>query len=78
LGSRVISKGLKQSLKRGHTIFYFHPIDISQEKFPSVGRRRPFYWTIKGKIVEERLRRVLKRFENVKKVPLRSQLNDYS
>ncbi|MGB9928798.1 MAG: polysaccharide deacetylase family protein [Methanosarcina sp.] len=77
LGSHMISKGLKQSLNRGHTIFYFHPIDISQENFPSVGNRRPLYWTIKGKIVEDRLRYVFKGFENVTKVPLRTQLNNY-
>ncbi|WP_440945529.1 polysaccharide deacetylase family protein [Methanosarcina sp. T3] len=77
LGSRLIFKGLRQSLNRGHTIFYFHPIDISQEKFPSIGHRRPFYWTIKGKIVEERLRYVFNKLENIKKVPLRNQVGSY-
>lgn len=77
LGSHLIFKGLKQSLNRGHTIFYFHPIDISQEKFPPVGKRRPFYWTIKGKIVEERLRYVFNKLENTEKVTLRNQLGSY-
>ena len=76
-GSHLISKGLKQSLNRGHTIFYFHPIDISHEKFPSVGNRRPLYWIIKGKIVEEKLRYVFKGLETITKVPLRTQVENY-
>lgn len=77
LGSHLTFKGIKQSLNRGHTIFYFHPIDISREKFPSVGNGRPLYWSIKGKIVEKRLRTVFKEFESVAKVPLRSQVGIY-
>jgi len=64
LGAHVILKGLKQSLKRGHTIFYFHPIDISYGKFPSVGRGRPFLWVIKGKVVEKRIRYILKKLKD--------------
>ncbi|KGK99411.1 polysaccharide deacetylase [Methanococcoides methylutens] len=71
LGSQVILKGLKQSLNRGHTIFYFHPIDISNEKFPDVGRGRPFYWAVKGDIVEKRIRHVLKNLEHIDKIPLK-------
>lgn len=78
LGSHMVFKGLKQSLNRGHTIFYFHPIDISQEKFPSIGNKRPFYWTIKGKIVEERLRYLLSKLENINKVPLRNYVSTHS
>lgn len=74
LGSNLILKGLNQSLKRGHTIFYFHPIDISNEKFPSVGKGRPLYWTIKGDIVEKRIRHVLKNTRDVKKIPLKDML----
>lgn len=77
LGSNLVLKGLRQSLSRGHTIFYFHPIDISKEKFPSIGNRRPLYWIIKGKIIEERIRYLLKNLENVKKVPLRDQIGLY-
>lgn len=78
LGSHLIFKGLKQSLNRGHTIFYFHPIDISTEKFPPIGNGRPLYWILKGKIVEKRIRHILKRLEEVEKVPLRDLLgNNY-
>ena len=59
LGSHIILAGLKQSLSRGHTIFYFHPIDISNENFPSIGKGRPFYWAIKGDIIHRRIKYIL-------------------
>lgn len=61
LGASIILRGLRQSLRRGHTVFYFHPLDISDERFPAVGKGRPFYWSIKGKTVERRIRHILKR-----------------
>jgi peptidoglycan/xylan/chitin deacetylase (PgdA/CDA1 family) len=64
LGARVILKGLKQSLQRGQTVFYFHPIDISNDKFPEVGKGRPLYWIVKGKLVEKRIRYILKNLKN--------------
>jgi len=64
LGARYIMLGLKQSLRRGDTIFYFHPIDISDEKFPvDFSIRRPFYWTIKGTVVEKRIKQILKNLD---------------
>ena len=60
LGAKYIMLGLNQSRKRGDTVFYFHPIDISKEKFPSVfSRQRPFYWAIKGEVIEKRLEHML-------------------
>lgn len=76
LGAQIILKGLKQSLKRGHTVFYFHPIDISNEKFPHVGRGRPFLWVVKGKIVEKRIRYILKNLRNINKMCLRDALGE--
>jgi peptidoglycan/xylan/chitin deacetylase (PgdA/CDA1 family) len=59
-GARYIMAGIKQSLKRGDTIFYFHPIDISTETFPvNFSWSRPFYWMIKGETVENRVRYIL-------------------
>lgn len=74
LGGSLVLNGLVQSLKRGHTIFYFHPLDISCAKFPSIGNQRPLYWCIKGKLVEKRVRHILKTLESVEKVCLK----DYS
>ncbi|NQE52632.1 hypothetical protein C5S29_03485 [ANME-1 cluster archaeon GoMg3.2] len=71
LGAHAILKGLKQSLKRGHTVFYFHPIDISNEKFPEVGKGRPLYWIVKGNVVEKRIRYILKNLKDVDKVCLK-------
>jgi hypothetical protein len=59
LSAHLMYKGLQQSLKRGHTVFYFHPIDVSYEDFPAIGKGRPLYWLIKGKIVEDRIRYIL-------------------
>ncbi len=72
LGARVMLKGLKQSLKRGHTVFYFHPIDVSYEKFPEIGKGRPLYWVIKGEMVEKKIRHVLINLQsNVNLVPIK-------
>ncbi len=60
LGSGYIMLGLKQSLKRSSTVFYFHPIDISNEKFPNIGKGRPLYWIIKGETIENRIKYILK------------------
>lgn len=74
LGSKIILEGLKQSLKRGHTVFYFHPIDISDEQFPAVGKNRPGYWMIKGSIVEKRISHILKHLKTVTKMTLNEAL----
>jgi peptidoglycan/xylan/chitin deacetylase (PgdA/CDA1 family) len=70
LNSGLMLKGLNQSLKRGHTVLYFHPIDISNSKFPGVGRGRPLYWLFKGEMVEKRIRHILTSLRHVKKVRL--------
>jgi len=64
-GRRVIQAGIKQSLQRGDTVFYFHPIEIARRSFPSIGntRRRPAYWLFTGEIAERRIRTLLKNFE---------------
>ena len=65
LSAGMMYKGLQQSLKRGHTVFYFHPIDVSYEDFPAIGKGRPLYWIIKGKIVEDRIRYILNKATQV-------------
>lgn len=71
LGSFIITKGLEQSMARGHTVFYFHALDIFQEPFPKVGRGRPLYWAVKGKVVEKRIRSILQRFQHARKITLK-------
>ena len=59
-GARYIMAGLKQCLAKGHTVFYFHPIDICREKFPgNFSLHRPFYWLMKGRYVERKIRYIL-------------------
>ena len=79
LGEKIVRHGLEQSLTRGDTIFYFHPIDISHEPFPKVGKGRPLYWIIKGKRVEHRITNILKTFNNkqIKLSPINELLNDF-
>ena len=60
-GANILLSGLLQSLRRGTTVLYFHPIDISLEKFPEIGNGRPLYWLFKGKIIENRIRYILNR-----------------
>jgi peptidoglycan-N-acetylglucosamine deacetylase len=59
-GASIILQGLKQSLNRGSSVLYFHPIDISNKIFPSIGKGRPFYWAIKGDTVKIRLLHIIK------------------
>ena len=70
LGARVIYRGLRQSLRRGHTVFYFHPIDISTDPFPNIGNNRPLYWIVKGEIIERRIRHLLNRLSDLKWITL--------
>ncbi|MBP2133115.1 peptidoglycan/xylan/chitin deacetylase (PgdA/CDA1 family) [Methanomicrobium sp. W14] len=55
LPSGLLKKGLIQSMKEGPAVMYFHPIDISNKSFPKIGKGRPFYWMIKGDVVEKRI-----------------------
>ncbi len=70
LGAHMVHRGIRQSLRRGHSGFYFHPIDICQEPFPRVGRKRPFYWTIKGEVVERRIQFLLNKLSDVEWITL--------
>lgn len=60
-GAKYIIRGLNESLKRGDTVFYFHPIDISDEDFPlnsSLVQR--LFWMVKGDNVTQRITSILK------------------
>jgi peptidoglycan/xylan/chitin deacetylase (PgdA/CDA1 family) len=60
LGAAYIRLGIKQSLKRGDTLIYFHPIDMSCESFPMLNSlRQRLFWAVKGDIVERRIRSIL-------------------
>lgn len=64
-GSGLIIRGLRQSLRRGHAVFYFHPIDLCNEAIPMrFSPRRPLLWLFKGDLVKRRVERVLSAFHN--------------
>lgn len=64
VGKTITKWGLKQSLTRGDTVFYFHPLEISNENLPEFkdNRRRPMYWLFRGLITEYRVRSLLAGF----------------
>lgn len=65
-GSKLIVRGIRQSLRRGPAVFYFHPIDICDENIPMpFSPHRPFLWLFKGKLVRRRIEQVLKTFQGL-------------
>ncbi|MBI5937539.1 MAG: polysaccharide deacetylase family protein [Betaproteobacteria bacterium] len=65
-GSALTIAGLHQSLRRGHAVFYFHPIDICKEDIPlPFSPSRPMMWLFKGDMVRRRIERVLSEFRGV-------------
>ena len=75
-GQRYISLGLKQSLQKSDTNFYFHPIDISLEKMPSLGVNRPFYHSTDGNKVLKNIEVLLDKY-NEKFCTFSSLLHKY-
>ncbi|MCX6998400.1 MAG: polysaccharide deacetylase family protein [Kiritimatiellaeota bacterium] len=59
-GSRLIMAGLRQSLRRGPAVFYFHPVDMCREPIPlPFSWKRPMLWLFKGDLVRRRVEHVL-------------------
>lgn len=55
-GTPLIKAGIRQSLLRGHTTFYFHPVDICNEPIPlEFDLKRPLLWMVKGDVVKRRI-----------------------
>ena len=61
-GKNLIINGLKQSLKRGDTIFYFHPIDFAIEKIPIKDYKLKLLWYFKGEKILNQVKVILKKF----------------
>ena len=64
--SNYIVNGIQDSLKRGSSVFYFHPIDISKESLPklaSSNSKRPFYFNTNGLKTELKLKDILCKFD---------------
>jgi peptidoglycan/xylan/chitin deacetylase (PgdA/CDA1 family) len=57
---------IRRNLKYGDTMFYFHCLDITDEKFPLTNfRSRPFYWINKGKRTLKKLECLFEYFNNL-------------
>lgn len=60
MGYRYFKMVLNKALKKGDSMFYMHPLDISERKFPeNNGVSRPGYWISKGKKTEKRFLKLL-------------------
>jgi len=60
-------KGLNYSINRGDTVFYFHSIDIINEKLPhlaSSNSNRPFYFKTNGIRTREKLIKILSLYKD--------------
>jgi peptidoglycan/xylan/chitin deacetylase (PgdA/CDA1 family) len=65
-GYRYFQKVLNKALKKGDTMFYLHPLDISEKKIPiSNLRYRPLFWINKGTITKKRLIKLLKYYNEL-------------
>lgn len=65
LGPTYFKMVLKRALRKGDTMFYIHPIDISRKTIPSENpQNRPLYWVNKGEKTEKNLIKLLKEFRN--------------
>jgi len=64
LGPGIISMGLKQALKAGDTMLYFHSMDLCREDFPVKSTNgRLFYWFRKGVRTAKMLKSLFAKFE---------------
>lgn len=64
--AQYIKAGLRDSMRRGDTVFYFHSIDLTEESLPSLASqnsRRPFYFSTSGKKTYRKLENILSAFE---------------
>ncbi len=59
-GAKYITRGINESLQRGDTVFYFHPIDITDEDFPvKTSPIQKLFWLEKGRRIENRIRYII-------------------
>ncbi|PCH94879.1 MAG: polysaccharide deacetylase [Bacteroidetes bacterium] len=65
LGNRYFKFALNSCLRKGDTMFYLHPYDLTAEKIP-IGnlRSRPFFWINQGKTTEMRFEKLLISFKD--------------
>ncbi len=81
LGPAYFKRVLSRALRKGDTMFYMHPLDISRKQIPSVNpSNRPNYWINKGERAENNFIKLIKEFEgsfvSCKEVFIKHQQNE--
>jgi len=61
--SWFLQAGVRQSLRRGDTVFYFHPVDLGRDLFPTENIFRRLFWARKGDPARRKVRGVLDAFD---------------
>jgi len=66
LGYNYFSFVIKRNLRLGDTMFYLHPLDITNNKIPINNfRKRPFFWINKGYRTEKKLISLLIKYKGL-------------
>ena len=58
-------KGIRESLRRGDTVYYWHPYDVNEQDFPEIAsknKRRPFFFKKSSKNGEKKMRQIMESF----------------
>jgi peptidoglycan/xylan/chitin deacetylase (PgdA/CDA1 family) len=58
-------KGIRESLKRGDSVYYWHPYDVNEQRFPEIAsknKRRPFFFKKSSKNGEKKMRQIIESF----------------
>lgn len=64
LGYRYFRGVIKSAIKKGDTMFYMHPLELTREKIPSQrSKNRPLVWINKGERTERNLIKLLTTFD---------------
>jgi hypothetical protein len=80
MSTKYIKRGLSESLKNGNTVFYFHPIDITFQKLPTLASRnikRPFFFNTSGEKTNKKLLTILS-YYNIYWTTCNNLINDVS
>ncbi|MCB5284032.1 MAG: polysaccharide deacetylase family protein [Candidatus Cloacimonetes bacterium] len=63
LGYHYFRSVISNDLKKGDTMFYMHPLELTREKIPSpISKNRPLVWINKGERTERNLIKLLHAF----------------
>lgn len=71
LGLSLTIKGLRACLRTADSIFYFHPLDLCTDEFPTLSVTNKLFWWVRGERVQGYVERILSALkEETEFVPL--------